>query len=100
MKVVHREPRGPWATFGFLLGIAVLLAFAGSLNYGEGLRIAPNWPAMTFPGGVTDCGLLTVAVSACSSARWVSRRNSRCRRDARLHGRPTTYLGVIHAATW
>jgi len=30
--------------FGFLLGIGLLLAFAGSLNYGECSRIAPSWP--------------------------------------------------------
>src|SRR5476649_1085581 len=45
--------------FGFLLGIALLLAFAGSLNYGDVFAHRTALAGMTFPG--TDWGLLTVA---------------------------------------
>ncbi|WP_244846706.1 NADH-quinone oxidoreductase subunit L [Caballeronia sp. SL2Y3] len=45
--------------FGFLLGIGLLLAFAGSLNYGDVFAQGEKLAAMTFPG--TSWGLLTVA---------------------------------------
>ncbi|HMC47222.1 MAG TPA: NADH-quinone oxidoreductase subunit L, partial [Caballeronia sp.] len=45
--------------FGFLLGIGLLLAFAGSLNYGDVFAHRTALAGMTFPG--TDWGLLTVA---------------------------------------
>lgn len=49
--------------FGFILGIGLLLAYAGSLNYGEVFAKAPELAQVTFPydtwGG--DWMLLTVA---------------------------------------
>jgi NADH-quinone oxidoreductase subunit L len=45
--------------FGFLLGIGLLLAYAGSLNYGDVFAKSHELAAMNFPG--TSWGLLTVA---------------------------------------
>jgi NADH-quinone oxidoreductase subunit L len=45
--------------FGFLLGIGLILAFAGSLNYGDVFAHRTELAALTFPG--TDWGLLSVA---------------------------------------
>ncbi|MDR5750982.1 MULTISPECIES: NADH-quinone oxidoreductase subunit L [unclassified Caballeronia] len=45
--------------FGFLLGIGLLLAFGGSLNYGDVFAQGTKLAGMSFPG--TDWGLLTVA---------------------------------------
>jgi len=45
--------------FGFLLGIGLLLAYAGSLNYGDVFAKSHELAAMNFPG--THWGLLTVA---------------------------------------
>ncbi|CAM2192276.1 NADH-quinone oxidoreductase subunit L [Paraburkholderia sp. A1RI_3L] len=45
--------------FGFLLGIGLLLAFAGSLNYGDVFAKRNELAALAFPG--THWGLLTVA---------------------------------------
>ncbi|MGF7188456.1 NADH-quinone oxidoreductase subunit L [Robbsia andropogonis] len=45
--------------FGFLLGIGLLLAYAGSLNYGDVFAHREQLAALTFPG--TSWGLLTVA---------------------------------------
>jgi NADH-quinone oxidoreductase subunit L len=45
--------------FGFILGIGLLLAYSGSLNYGEVFAKGPDLAKLGFPG--TDWGLLTVA---------------------------------------
>ncbi|MFC0402099.1 NADH-quinone oxidoreductase subunit L [Paraburkholderia rhizosphaerae] len=45
--------------FGFLLGIGLLLAYSGSMNYGEVFARSHELASLTFPG--TDWGLLTVA---------------------------------------
>ncbi|MCW5633044.1 MAG: NADH-quinone oxidoreductase subunit L [Rubrivivax sp.] len=45
--------------FGFILGIGLLLAYGGSLNYGETFAKGAELARLTFPG--TDWGLLTVA---------------------------------------
>ncbi|RFU43793.1 NADH-quinone oxidoreductase subunit L [Paraburkholderia sp. DHOC27] len=45
--------------FGFLLGIGLLLAYAGSLNYADIFSKSHELAAMNFPG--TSWGLLTVA---------------------------------------
>ena len=45
--------------FGFLLGIGLLLAFTGTLNYGEVFAKANEVAALSFPG--TDWRLITVA---------------------------------------
>ncbi|WJF91582.1 NADH-quinone oxidoreductase subunit L [Paraburkholderia bonniea] len=45
--------------FGFLLGIGLLFAYAGSMNYGDVFAQRTELAAMSFPG--TDWGLLTVA---------------------------------------
>jgi NADH-quinone oxidoreductase subunit L len=45
--------------FGFILGIGLLLAYSGSLNYGEVFAKGPEMAKLAFPG--TDWGLLTVA---------------------------------------
>jgi NADH-quinone oxidoreductase subunit L len=45
--------------FGFLLGIGLILAYAGSMNYGEVFAKRNELAALTFPG--THWGLLTVA---------------------------------------
>jgi len=45
--------------FGFILGIGLVLAFSGTLNYAEIFAKAPQLAALSFPG--TDWGLLSVA---------------------------------------
>ena len=45
--------------FGFILGIGLLLAYAGSMNYGEVFVQRTTLMAMTLPG--TDWSLITVA---------------------------------------
>jgi NADH-quinone oxidoreductase subunit L len=45
--------------FGFILGIGLLLAYTGSLNYGEVFAKSGELAKLSFPG--TDWGLLTVA---------------------------------------
>jgi len=45
--------------FGFLLGIGLILAYAGSMNYGEVFAKREALAALAFPG--THWGLLTVA---------------------------------------
>ncbi len=45
--------------FGFILGIGLLLAYGGSLNYGEVFAKGGELARLSFPG--TDWGLLTVA---------------------------------------
>lgn len=45
--------------FGFLLGIGLILAYAGSMNYGEVFAKRAELAALNFPG--TQWGLLTVA---------------------------------------
>lgn len=45
--------------FGFILGIGLLLAYAGSMNYGEVFLQRTTLMAMTLPG--TDWSLVTVA---------------------------------------
>lgn len=45
--------------FGFILGIGLLVAYAGTLNYGETFAKAGELSKLTFPG--TDWMLLTVA---------------------------------------
>ena len=45
--------------FGFILGIGLLLAYAGSLNYAEVFAKSEELSKLTFPG--QDWGLLTVA---------------------------------------
>jgi NADH-quinone oxidoreductase subunit L len=45
--------------FGFILGIGLLVAFAGSLNYGEVFAKGGELARLSFPG--TEWGLLTVA---------------------------------------
>ena len=45
--------------FGFILGIGLLLAYGGSLNYGETFAKAGELSTLGFPG--TDWNLLTVA---------------------------------------
>jgi NADH-quinone oxidoreductase subunit L len=45
--------------FGFILGIGLLVAYGGTLNYGETFAKAGELSRLTFPG--TDWGLLTVA---------------------------------------
>ncbi len=45
--------------FGFILGIGLIVAYAGTLNYGEAFAKADELAALTFPG--TDWMLITVA---------------------------------------
>jgi len=45
--------------FGFILGIGLVAAYAGTLNYGEAFAEAPELAKLTFPG--TDWMLITVA---------------------------------------
>jgi NADH-quinone oxidoreductase subunit L len=45
--------------FGFILGIGLIVAYAGTLNYGEAFAKGGELAKMSFPG--TDWGLLTVA---------------------------------------
>ena len=45
--------------FGFILGIGLLVAYGGTLNYAEAFAKAPELAKLTFPG--TDWMLITVA---------------------------------------
>ena len=45
--------------FGFILGIGLIVAYGGTLNYGEAFAKAPELAKLTFPG--TDWMLITVA---------------------------------------
>ena len=45
--------------FGFILGIGLVVAYAGTLNYAEAFAKAPELAKLTFPG--TDWMLITVA---------------------------------------
>jgi NADH-quinone oxidoreductase subunit L len=45
--------------FGFILGIGLIVAYTGTLNYGEAFAKAPELAKLTFPG--TDWMLITVA---------------------------------------
>ncbi|WP_109481708.1 NADH-quinone oxidoreductase subunit L [Paraburkholderia sp. C35] len=45
--------------FGFILGIGLILAYGGSMNYGDVFAKRHELAALSFPG--TDWGLLTVA---------------------------------------
>ena len=45
--------------FGFILGIGLIVAFAGTLNYGEAFAKAPELAKLRFPG--TDWMLITAA---------------------------------------
>jgi NADH-quinone oxidoreductase subunit L len=45
--------------FGFILGIGLIAAYAGTLNYGEAFAKAPELAKLTFPG--TDWMLITTA---------------------------------------
>ena len=49
--------------FGFILGIGLIVAFAGTLNYGEAFAKAPELAKLTFPSpfGGSDWMLVTVA---------------------------------------
>ena len=49
--------------FGFILGIGLIVAYAGTLNYGEAFAKAPELAKMTFPNpfGDGDWMLVTVA---------------------------------------
>ena len=49
--------------FGFILGIGLLLAYGGSLNYAEVFAVAPELAKLTLPNpfGGSDWMLLTVA---------------------------------------
>jgi NADH-quinone oxidoreductase subunit L len=44
--------------FGFILGIGLIAAYAGTLNYSEAFATADQWAALTLPG--TDWMLVTV----------------------------------------
>jgi NADH-quinone oxidoreductase subunit L len=44
--------------FGFILGIGLIAAYAGTLNYAEVFAKAASWPSWAFPG--TDWMLITV----------------------------------------
>ena len=67
--------------FGFLLGIAGVVYYTGSLDYAHGVRRRRDAIAAQhdrdLPGHVVagDDGR---SASACSSARWASRRRCRC----------------------
>jgi NADH-quinone oxidoreductase subunit L len=45
--------------FGFILGIGLIVAYGGTLNYGEAFAKAPELAKLSFPG--TDWMLITVA---------------------------------------
>jgi NADH-quinone oxidoreductase subunit L len=45
--------------FGFILGIGLIVAYAGTLNYAEAFAKAPELAKLTFPG--SDWALITVA---------------------------------------
>ena len=73
--------------FGFLLGIAGVVYFTGSLDYGDGLRRAPTHRR----ADVARCCRATSwarddrrSASACSSAPWASRRRCRCTCGCRI----------------
>jgi NADH dehydrogenase subunit L (EC 1.6.5.3) len=62
--------------FGFILGIGLLAAYTGSLNYTEIFAKGPELALLHLPG--TDWMLITVACIFCSSAPWARARSSRC----------------------
>jgi NADH-quinone oxidoreductase subunit L len=84
--------------FGFVLGIGLVAAYAGTLNYGEAFAKAPELARLTLPG--TDWMLITVAciclfIGACAKSAqfplhvWLP--------DS-MEG-PTPISALIHAAT-
>ena len=63
---------------GFLLGIACLFAYTGSLQYDDVFAAAPGLSDATMPGRGGRSGRCSHSpASACSSARWASPRSSR-----------------------
>jgi NADH-quinone oxidoreductase subunit L len=63
--------------FGFILGIGLIAAYAGTLNYSEIVcQGGRTWASWASPAP-TGCWSLSSA-SACSSAPWASRPSSRC----------------------
>ena len=64
--------------FGFILGIGLILAYAGTLDYARSVRQgAASWPSSPFAGHRLAADHRRSA-SACSSARWARARSSRC----------------------
>ena len=64
--------------FGFVLGIGLCYATTGTLDYADGFAQAPTLLADVRPGARHRWSVMTVICSACSSARWASRRSCRC----------------------
>ena len=63
--------------FGFILGIGLIVAYAGTLNYGEAFAHGADLAKLGFPGSRLEAASPSPA-SACSSARWARARSSRC----------------------
>jgi len=62
--------------FGFALGIGLVLAYSGSMDYASVFEAAPSMADKTvefWPGAPWS-----LPASACSSGRWASRPSSRC----------------------
>jgi NADH-quinone oxidoreductase subunit L len=66
--------------FGFLLGIGLIAAFAGTLNYAE---VFANRRAADDRSG-TGWPLITAICIACSSVRWASPPRFRCTSGCRI----------------
>ena len=68
--------------FGFLLGIAGVLFWFGTLDYAHRVRqradASPARPCRSLRAAIDVVGADAASASACSSARWASRRRCRC----------------------
>jgi NADH-quinone oxidoreductase subunit L len=84
--------------FGFILGIGLIAAYAGTLNYGEVFAKSGELGGLAFPG--TDWMLITViCICLFIGAMGKSAQFPSACVAARLHGRPHSHLRLIHAAT-
>ena len=72
--------------FGFLLGIAAIAMYAGSLDYAQVFALAQSLSGQTIQvfGGHAVVGADRSRACACSSARWASRRRCRCTCGCRI----------------
>ncbi len=71
--------------FGFLLGIAGVVYFTGSLQYSDAFAAVEKIAGQTSTSWAARAGMHSPSfASACSSARWASRRRCRCMCGCRI----------------
>ena len=74
--------------FGFLLGIACLFTYFGSLHYDAVFAAAPGLRGTTMAApGAANGRCSPSPASACSSGRWANPRSSRCTSGCRIRWR-------------